>query len=173
MWHPADPIHNVLQDFFEIRIEFSCLVVGFINPFIIYGVLNLVYHAITTCLLVLIDIFLVEYWFDLVMPKNIANVSCNGGLKVLLFQTTKLGLQTEENLIKFYRTFQIYNHICNAHLSTCRIASHSILMMAIAILGSFTLIRYAHLLNSVTELPLMCIMFLSIFFAFSNILARM
>lgn len=157
IFNSPDPFHNLVKDFLEIPVEFLFLLVGFIMPLVAYGATFLVNHAIIAGFLMLVDIFLVEYWFDIAMPEKVAGCFFNDS-QLHTFQTAKLSEQTKQNLIILYRTFQPYNSLCNVNLSTSRFASHSVGAMAVAIFGSFTLIRYSHIFKSLSELPLICIM---------------
>lgn len=91
--HPADPIHNKLEDILEIHAEFSIPVVCLVALFIYHGAECLVLHAVVTVFTVLIDFFLIEYWFDIAMPTQLVVLPCEKGSKVQYFRTSKIGLQ--------------------------------------------------------------------------------
>lgn len=82
----SDPSHNLLKDFLEIHVEVSFLIVGFIVPF--RGVRCGLFRKPYSCGIRsdLMDIFLVKYWFNLLKPNEIANISYNKGLKAHIFQ---------------------------------------------------------------------------------------
>lgn len=143
LFHPSDPIHMILIDLFEIEVKPSFFIFLFVI-FEMWAVVCFIGDVLVFCLLGMIQVFLAGYWLEVALPMNVYHRNVTSGSHN--FRTSEVGNITQDQVINVYRSLQYTFTVSHNAFCNTRLASHSIGMIIVAVVSSFTLIRYNYLL---------------------------
>ncbi len=143
LFHPSDPIRMILTDLFEIEFKPSILVFLFVI-FEMWSVFCFIGDVFAFCIIGMIELFLAGYWLQVVLPLSVYHRQATSG--TYLFRTHEAGNISQDLVIKVYRTLQCAFTVPHDAFCNTLLASHSIGMVIVAVVSSFTLIRYNYIL---------------------------
>ncbi len=143
LFHPADPVHNMLKDLFEVEVKLNLFTFCFAIAKMGAVFLNIGIVVNFVCL-ALLSVYLAGYWLRVALPTGISEH--NHKLKTYNFQTDGIGNVSEDSLIWLYRSLQCTYTISDHIFCNTRIALHSTALVIVAVVTSFSLVRYHDIL---------------------------
>jgi len=143
LFHPADPVNNVLKEVFEIRVEPSIFIVC-LTIVEFWGVCMVVGVVLVFLLIGTICVYLSGYWLTELMP--IFMYRCDRSLDNYCVRTLKMGIVDQDVLIWVYRCLQCVNISVNEIICDSRVAFHSTGILISVVASSFAIIRFHHLM---------------------------
>lgn len=138
--HPAEPIHRILEDLFEIEVKMSA---QFIPIWIVYtaGIYPVMSMALVAGIHYLLACFLCYLWFIVLVPDCRTNPARRAGQWYFQLQGFSQAFG-EDELIGIYRTFQVFSALMNGFMAKIRYALHAACFLIGSVICAYALIRY-------------------------------
>ncbi|CAL8075792.1 unnamed protein product [Orchesella dallaii] len=161
-YHPADPLHRILEDLLEVRVKLSwkmfatsCVYVGLafnagntIAVFLGIGFLNLAFFAL---------------WLKAIQPREPLKAAGNELNNTQRYRTSQLGNQSANKLIHTYRCVAIQCIYLNVIFAKIRVSAHCLACLLLVVFGTYLLIRYGENLINDMEYVFVSLILCSIF----------
>lgn len=144
LFHPADPIHNILESFLEAKVEIN-LGIGVFLIIETFGVLCYTQTAIVFILSFLISTSLSEYWLYVSKPTGAMALN-KRRMSSFKFRTLKMTVASEDVMIWIYRTLQCVVANTNVFLESGRCVAHAQGILASWVVSTFSLLKYYQIL---------------------------
>lgn len=143
LFHPADPLHNIIEDVFEIPVKISPFFLCVLVPLEIWGVYALTLVATIFILLGLIQVFVIKFWLSVALPLQTKDdIFLSRQRNVQLLRTVDLGHVREDVAIWLYRSLQVLTALSNKAMSTNRMVYHANGVMMCAVVSAFASIKF-------------------------------
>lgn len=152
LYHPADPVHNMLKEFLELEMKptLQTLIIQICYADCLFIISNTICSLLLLCVMINA---LVTQWITLTLPKFYSRKSWSR-----IFYSNKLGLLTDKQICWVFRCSQILCNRWQSVFGTIRLALHFAVYQVIVVSLCFLLIQYRELLvfHNATGIAVLC-----------------
>ncbi len=141
MFHPADPVHNLIKNLLEVQMKPSFVTIS-LTILVMHVVLCQLGTVIVYGLIVLLSLDLAGFWLQVTMPINIHRHTVTAD--TYYFITKHVGYLNQNMVICVYRCLQCSVIVPNGILCSDKLVFHSTGMMIIATASLFSLTKCHH-----------------------------
>ncbi len=139
MFHPADPVHNLLKDVFEINVEPSVFILWFCNVNIL-GSFPYCWIFINFTIIFITYVYLTGFWLRVIMPKSMHHYGRKSNIYHI--NTFKNNVMHQDVFIWVYRCLHCVNALMNELVRETCVAFHSTGLLIAVVVSSFAVIRF-------------------------------
>lgn len=139
LFHPADPVHNLLKDVFEIKVEPTLFIFCFAIV-LFWGVFLIIQIFINFIIVFALYIYLTGFWLTAIMPKSVQIYNFKSN--VYHVKTLNQDIVHQEVLIWVHRCLHCVNALVHELVGKPCVTFHSTGILIAVVASSFAIIRF-------------------------------